>query len=73
MSQLHCYLREGLAERVQRKAQMHQLSVSRYLAYLVEKDVGLQWSDDYFALFGAWQSEGTARRAGGALIRDDDG
>jgi hypothetical protein len=57
MPQLHCYLRENLAKRLQAKAKQKRSSVSSYLASLVEKDVGTQWPDNYFMLFGGWADD----------------
>jgi hypothetical protein len=57
MPQLHCYLRENLAQRLQAKAKQKRSSVSSYLASLVEKDVGAQWPENYFMLFGGWADD----------------
>ena len=63
MPQLHCYVKEELAEKLQAKAQEAHLSVSRYLALLVEKEVETLWPDGYFKLFGTWQGEPLERPA----------
>ncbi|MDQ7017395.1 MAG: hypothetical protein Q9N68_13570 [Gammaproteobacteria bacterium] len=55
MSQLHCYLPDELAKQFQRKAKQAHLSVSKYLALLVKKELENQWPQDYFELFGGWQ------------------
>ena len=65
MPQLHCYVKEELADRLQKKAEMAHLSVSKYLALLVEKEVGTQWPEGYFDLFGSWK--------GGTLERPSQG
>jgi hypothetical protein len=57
MPQLHCYVREDLADKLQQKAQQAHLSVSKYLALLIEKEVEIRWPDGYFELFGGWQGE----------------
>jgi len=58
MPQVHCYLNETLAKRLQEKAQRQHISVSKYLAGLVEKDVGNQWPEGFFeTVFGGWEGE----------------
>ena len=57
MPQLHCYVKEELADKLQIKAQQAHLSVSKYLALLVEKEVGAQWPEGYFELFGSWNGD----------------
>jgi hypothetical protein len=63
MPQLHCYVPDGLAKRLQEKARKSNSSVSKYLALLIEKDVANQWPDGYFELFGSWQGEALERPA----------
>lgn len=57
MSQLHCYVNDELAKRFQKKAEQAHLSVSKYLATLVEKEVENQWPEGYFELFGSWKGD----------------
>ena len=57
MPQLHCYVKEDLADKLQQKAQQAHLSVSKYLALLIEKEVEIRWPDNYFELFGSWEGE----------------
>jgi hypothetical protein len=57
MPQLHCYVKEELADKLQIKARQAHLSVSRYLALLVEKEVEAQWPEGYFDLFGSWNGD----------------
>lgn len=57
MPQLHCYVKDELADKLQLKAQQAHLSVSKYLALLVEKEVEAQWPEGYFDLFGSWQGD----------------
>ncbi len=63
MPQLHCYVKEELADKLQLKAQQAHLSVSKYLALLVEKEVQAQWPDGYFDLFGSWNGQPLERHA----------
>ncbi len=57
MPQLHCYVPDELAKRLQKKAQESHLSVSKYLALMIEKQVKNQWPEGYFELFGQWHGE----------------
>lgn len=57
MSQLHCYVPDEVAKKLQAKAEQAHLSVSKYLALLIEREVENQWPENYFDLFGNWQGE----------------
>jgi len=57
MSQLHCYVPEELAKLFQKKADQAHLTVSKYLAMLVKREVDNQWPVGYFDLFGSWAGE----------------
>lgn len=70
MPQVHCYLNETLAERLQEKARHEHISVSRYLARLVEKDVGNQWPEGFFELAGSWEGEFELPEQGEYEIRE---
>ena len=61
MPQLHCYLKQELADQLQEKALQANLSVSKYLALLVEKEVQTQWPEGYFELFGSWKGDALER------------
>jgi hypothetical protein len=65
MPQLHCYVKEELAEKLQIKARQAHLSVSKYLALLVEKEVEAQWPEGYFELFGSWNGDPLERPSPG--------
>ncbi len=65
MSQLHCYVPDDVASKLQEKAEQSHLSVSKYLALLVKKEVENQWPEDYFQLFGTWKGEALERPAQG--------
>ena len=67
MPQLHCYLPDGLAKKVQEKAAEAHLPVSRYIAMLIEREVGHDWPDGYFEVFGAWQGAPLERPAQGTF------
>ena len=57
MAQLHFYIPDSVAESVKFKAEHAHLSVSKYLAERVKREVANQWPDDYFEVFGKWESE----------------
>ncbi len=57
MAQLHFYIPDQLAEKVKVKAEHSHLSVSKYLAKLVKKEVADEWPDNYFEVFGSWEGQ----------------
>jgi hypothetical protein len=59
MTQLHCYVPDDIAQQVQRRASQAGLSLSRYLAELVKRDVSvnLGWSEMFFDNLGQWEGE----------------
>lgn len=58
MTQLFCEVPETLARRVEEKAGEVHLSVSDYLAKLIERDVGGGWPAGYFEnVIGCWQGD----------------
>ena len=63
MTQLHCYVPDDVAEKVQRKAKQAGLSLSRYLAELVKRDAcaGEAWPEGYFDIFGQWEGDSFER------------
>ena len=72
MPQLHLYVPEGLAAEVARRASARGLSVSRYLAELIQRQVQTAWPKGYFEeVVGAWQGEPLSRPPHGQLeLRD---
>lgn len=66
MAQLHCYIPDEIAEQFQKKAEHAHLSTSKYLASLVKREVGDQWPEGYFEIFGTWEGEPLERPAQGA-------
>ncbi len=61
MSQLHCYVPDSVSEKFQKKAAQSHLSVSKYLAILVKREVESQWPEGYFDVFGGWQGDALER------------
>lgn len=56
--QLHLYLPDDVAERVKARAAARGLSVSRYLAELVSREVATGWPDGFFeTVVGGWQGD----------------
>jgi len=54
MAQIHCYLPDDLAAQLGKK----HLSVSKYLAGLVKRDISSGWPAGYFEqVFGGWEGE----------------
>ncbi len=65
MPQLHCYVPDDLAKKLQEKAQQSHLSVSKYLSFLIKKEVENQWPEGFFELFGSWQGDALERSSQG--------
>lgn len=58
MPQMHFYVSEAIAERLRAQARALGLSVSRYLAVVVGRDVHAGWPSGYFdSVVGGWQGE----------------
>lgn len=65
MAQLHCYVPDEIASKLQEKARMSHMSVSKFLAYLVKKELDNHWNEEFFELFGAWRGDPLERPAQG--------
>jgi len=65
MAQLHCYVPDEIAEKFHQKAKHAQLSVSKYLAGIIKKEIASEWPDNYFDLFGSWEGEPLERAGQG--------
>lgn len=62
MTQLHLYVPDDVAAKVQERAERQGLSVSRYLARLVKKEIGEGWPEGYFEdVIGGWKGEPLTR------------
>lgn len=61
MTQLQCDISDELAVQLQQKAAALNLSISKYITRLIQKDLSTEediaaangWPDDYFDLFGS--------------------
>ena len=66
MPQLHFYVPEEIAEKVREKAQAAEMSVSRYIAEVIKRQVTATWPEDFFnEIVGKWQGEPLHRPAQG--------
>jgi len=66
MAQIHCYVPDEVAAQLGKKAENSHLSVSKYLAKLVKKDIASNWPDGYFEqVFGQWKGEPLQRHEQG--------
>lgn len=58
MPQLHFYLPQDLAERIQQEAKAAQKSVSSYLADLVKREMAPSWPEGFFeTVVGGWRGK----------------
>ncbi|MGD1895580.1 MAG: hypothetical protein ACFB16_01365 [Phormidesmis sp.] len=65
MAQLQCDIPEETAIQLQRKAEKMNLSVSKYLAQLIDRDLKAGWPEGYFDLFGSCKDAPLERPAQG--------
>ena len=62
MPQMHFYVSEAVADQLRARARALGLSVSRYLAVVVGREVSTGWPANYFAdVVGGWQGEALRR------------
>lgn len=62
MSQLHFYVPDQLEARIRARAEQSHMSVSKYLAELVKREVADDWPEGYAeAVLGKWQGEALKR------------
>lgn len=58
MPQLHLYVPEETAERLRQRAKSRNMSLSRYLAEVVQREVQSGWPEGYFEeVIGGWVGE----------------
>ena len=68
MPQLHFYVSNDLAEKIKQAAQVADVSVSRYLANLVKREVAADWPEYFFEeVVGGWVGEPLQRPPQGEL------
>jgi len=55
---MHMYVNDETAAEIRYNAKVRGLSVSRYLAELVSRELGSQWPEGYFEeVIGSWQGD----------------
>lgn len=58
MAQLHVYVPDEIACRARQLAEREGVSVSRFLARLLERELGPGWPEGYFELVvGSWRGD----------------
>ena len=58
MPQLHLYVPDDLASEISRRAEARGLSVSRFLAEVVRREVVTGWPEGFFEeVLGGWKGE----------------
>jgi len=66
MPQMHFYVPRDLSNRIQQEARSAKMSVSRYLAELVKREMAPKWPEGYFEqVVGGWRGEPLQRPAQG--------
>ena len=62
MPELHFYVPQELADRIQREAKAAQKSVSSYLAELIRRAMARAWPEGFFDdVVGGWQGDALER------------
>ena len=62
MPQLHLYVPDAVAEKLREQAKARNMSLSRYLAEIVQSETGTGWPEGYFdEVIGGWQGESLDR------------
>jgi hypothetical protein len=58
MPQLHFYVPEELADKIRLEAQTANMSISRYIAELIKRNIAPEWPEGYFdEVVGGWCGE----------------
>ncbi len=62
MAQLHLYVSDAVAQKLREAAEARGLSLSKYLAEVVQREATLAWPEGYFeAVVGSWSGEPLGR------------
>ena len=62
MPQLHLYVPQNVANEIKRRAQAKGISVSKYLAEVVRREVSEEWPGGFFSkVVGGWSGETIVR------------
>lgn len=58
MPQLHLYVSDEVAAKLREQASARNMSLSRYLAEIVQRETQIGWPDGYFEeVVGSWMGE----------------
>lgn len=72
MPQMHFYIQDEIARKLRERACARGLSVSRYLANVVRRELGTGWPEGYFEeVIGGWQGKPLRRSPQGAVDKRD--
>lgn len=73
MAQLHIYVPKDVETRIRQKAAARGLSVSRFLAELVKREVSPAWPSRYFSeVVGGWKGDPLSRPLQGEFEERDE-
>ena len=62
MPQLHLYVSDDVADRLREKSKASNMSLSKYLAKIVQRETQAGWPEGYFEqVVGGWVGEPLAR------------
>jgi hypothetical protein len=68
MPQLYLYLPESISKALKERARARGMTISRYLAELVQRQLGGDWPPDFFEeVVGGWKGEPLDRPPQGEL------
>jgi hypothetical protein len=73
MPQLHLYVPKQVASTLQKRAAARGLSLSKYLAEIVQRDIGAEWPAGFFdQVLGSWKGKPLERPPQGKLEKRED-
>ncbi len=72
MPKLHLCVSDEVVDKLRQRAEANHMSVGRYLAELVRREVGTGWPEGFFEeVVGGWQGESPNRSPQGNSERRD--
>lgn len=70
MPELHFYVPDEAAEKIREEARTANMSVSKYLAAIIQKEIHPEWPAKFFSeVVGGWQGEPLTRPDQGEFNR----
>ena len=73
MPQLHFYVPNDLADKIRQEAQAKHMTVSRYLAEIVKREMKQGWPESYFEeVVGGWVGEPLHRPTQGEIEQREE-